>query len=101
MQTLKRTNKTTPRSECRSVLKNSLTEPTLLEMSGNPTSMISLCQEGKSSPDALRYSILSAFIGEIDAARFAGIMAAKNEQVASAAAATVSASGSHEETPYS
>src|SRR5258708_37092305 len=47
------------------------------------------------------YSILSAFMGEIEAARFAGIMAAKNEQIASVPAATVSASGSHEETPYS
>jgi hypothetical protein len=35
MQALKKTNKTTPRSEWRSVLKKSLTEPTLLEMSGN------------------------------------------------------------------
>jgi len=35
------------------VLKKSLTGPTLLEMSGNATSMIGLCQEGKSSPDAL------------------------------------------------
>jgi len=34
MQALKKTNKTTPRSEWRSVLKKSLTEPTLLEMSG-------------------------------------------------------------------
>jgi hypothetical protein len=33
--------------------KNNLTEPALLEMSGNATSMIGLCQEGKSSPDAL------------------------------------------------
>src|SRR6267143_6620903 len=40
-------------------------------------------------------------MGEIEAARFAGIMAAKNEQIASAPADTVSASGSHEETPYS
>src|SRR5258708_2974044 len=40
-------------------------------------------------------------MGEIEAARFAGIMAAKNEQIASVPAATVSASGSHEETPYS
>jgi hypothetical protein len=30
---VKKTNKTTPRSEWRSVLKKSLTEPTLLEMS--------------------------------------------------------------------
>ena len=49
----------------------------------------------------LRYSILSAFMGEIDAARFAGMMAAKNEQIASAPTATVSASGSHQATPYS
>ena len=49
----------------------------------------------------LRYSIRSASMGEIDAARFAGMMAAKNEQIASAPAATVSASGSQEETPYS
>src|SRR6202035_2070150 len=47
------------------------------------------------------YSILSAFIGEIEAARFAGIIAAKNEQIASAPAATLRASGSHEVTPYS
>jgi hypothetical protein len=47
----------------------------------------------------LRYSILNAFIGEMDAARFAGMMAAKKEQIASATPATVSASGSHEETP--
>ena len=32
MQALKKTNKTTPRSEWRSVLKKSLTKPTLLEM---------------------------------------------------------------------
>jgi hypothetical protein len=37
MQALKKTNKTTLRSECRTVLKKSLTEPTLLEMSGNAT----------------------------------------------------------------
>jgi len=45
------------------------------------------------------YSILSAFIGEMEAARFAGMMAAKKEQMASAPAATLSANGSHEETP--
>jgi hypothetical protein len=39
-------------------------------------------------------------MGEIDAARFAGIMAAKNEQIARAPAAKVSASGSHQATPY-
>ena len=37
MKRSKKTNKTTLRSEWRSVLKKSLTEPTLLEMSGNPT----------------------------------------------------------------
>jgi len=31
------TNKLTPRSERRSALKKDLTEPTLLEMSGDPT----------------------------------------------------------------
>jgi hypothetical protein len=46
-------------------------------------------------------SILSAFTGEIDAARFAGMRAAKNEQVASAPAATVRANGSHEDSPLS
>jgi hypothetical protein len=54
----KKTNEDTLQSERRSVLKKSLPEPTLLEMSGNPTSMISLCQEGKSSPDALGRSAL-------------------------------------------
>ncbi len=38
-------------------------------------------------------------MGEMEAARFAGMMAAKNEQIASAPAATLSAKGSHEETP--
>src|SRR6266446_9389913 len=51
--------------------------------------------------EARRYSRRRAFIGEIEAARFAGIMAAKNEQMASAPPATVRASGSHDETPYS
>ncbi len=46
-----------------------------------------------------RYSILRAFMGEMEAARFAGMMAAKNEQIASAPAATLSAKGSQEETP--
>ena len=46
------------------------------------------------------YSTLSAFIGEIDAARFAGITAATNEHKVSAPVATVSAGGSHQETPY-
>ena len=36
--------------------QKNLKGPTLLEMSGLPTSMIGLCQEGKSSPDALRES---------------------------------------------
>ena len=45
------------------------------------------------------YSALSAFMGEIDAARLAGMMAAKNAQMASALAATVSAKGSQLETP--
>ena len=45
------------------------------------------------------HSIRSASTGEIDAARPAGIIAAKNEQIASATAATLNASGSHEETP--
>jgi hypothetical protein len=48
-----------------------------------------------------RYSILRASMGEMEAARFAGMMAAKNEQIARAPAATPRASGSHEETPYS
>ena len=38
-------------------------------------------------------------MGEMEAARFAGMMAAKKEQIASAPAATPSAKGSHEETP--
>ena len=50
------------------------------------------------SPDPA-HSVLSAFIGEIDAARLAGIMAAKNAEMASATAATVSANGSQLEMP--
>src|SRR6516162_3009171 len=46
------------------------------------------------------YSTRSAFIGEIDAARFAGIIAATNEQKVNAPVATVSAGGSHHRTPY-
>ena len=46
-----------------------------------------------------RYSIRSASMGEIDAARLAGIMAAKKAQMASALAANVSAKGSQLETP--
>jgi hypothetical protein len=49
-------------------------------------------------PEA-RYSVRKAFMGEIDAARLAGIMAAKKAQMASAIAATVSAKGSQLETP--
>jgi len=45
------------------------------------------------------YSVLRALIGEIDAARPAGMMAAKNAQIASEIAATLSASGSQNETP--
>src|SRR5216684_6656941 len=37
MQRVKRANKTTHKSEWRVALKKDLTEPTLLEMSGNPT----------------------------------------------------------------
>jgi hypothetical protein len=37
----KKTSKTTLRSEWRSALKNNLTGPTLLEMSGNPTNQAS------------------------------------------------------------
>jgi hypothetical protein len=39
-------------------------------------------------------------MGEMDAARFAGIIAAKSEHSMSAQAATVRAAGSHQETPY-
>jgi hypothetical protein len=45
------------------------------------------------------YSILNAFMGEIAAARLAGMMAAKNALVASALAARLSAKGSQLETP--
>jgi hypothetical protein len=38
-------------------------------------------------------------MGEMDAARIAGIIAAKKEQIASAPAATANASGSQDETP--
>jgi hypothetical protein len=57
---------------------------------------------GKGTSEAgtdLRYSALRAVTGEIDAARVAGMMAAKNALMASAFAATVSASGSQMETP--
>jgi len=45
------------------------------------------------------YPIRSAFSGEMDAARIAGITAASKEQMASALAATVNAGGSQEDTP--
>ncbi len=45
------------------------------------------------------YSFLRASIGEIDAARRAGIAAAKNADIASVAAATAKANGSQLETP--
>lgn len=51
------------------------------------------------SPSEIHYSARSAFMGEIRAARMAGMMAAKNAQMASALAATVSANGSQLETP--
>jgi hypothetical protein len=54
----------------------------------------------KTQTDAWRYSILSAFMGEMEAARLAGMMAAKKEQIASDIVATLSAGGSQEETPY-
>src|SRR5690348_13329722 len=46
------------------------------------------------------YSMRSAFIGEIEAARLAGIMAAMKAQTAKAPAAVLSANGSQLETPY-
>jgi hypothetical protein len=49
----------------------------------------------------LCYSVLNAFIGEIDAARRAGIMAAKNAEIASEPAATPRAIGSQMEMPSS
>jgi hypothetical protein len=48
---------------------------------------------------ATGYSILNAFIGEIDAARRAGITAAQNAEIASANAAIPRAMGSQLETP--
>jgi hypothetical protein len=45
------------------------------------------------------YSFLSASIGEIDAARRAGMTAAKNADIASVAVATANANGSQLETP--
>ena len=51
------------------------------------------------NPAAGFYSLLSAVIGEMEAARIAGIMAAKNAAMASDPAATISATGSQLETP--
>src|SRR5436189_5004352 len=45
------------------------------------------------------YSVLKAFVGEMDAARLAGMIAAKNAEMARAPAATDKASGSQLETP--
>ncbi len=45
------------------------------------------------------YSVLSALIGEMLAARLAGMIAAKKAEIASATAATLNASGSQKETP--
>ena len=47
----------------------------------------------------IRHSVLSAFIGEMDAARRAGITAAKNAEIARAKAAIPRAMGSQLETP--
>jgi hypothetical protein len=47
----------------------------------------------------VHYSIRSAVMGEIDAARRAGIMAAKKAAIASEPAATINAMGSQLETP--
>jgi hypothetical protein len=46
------------------------------------------------------YSMRRAFMGEMEAARLAGIMAARNEHMVRAQVATVSAGGSHQERPY-
>src|SRR4029077_17312448 len=46
-----------------------------------------------------RYSVRRAFMGEMDAARRAGMMAAKNAAIASADAAMLRASGSQLDTP--
>lgn len=66
---------------------------------GNPAGTQALSQLKSRQSLQSCYSMRSAFIGEMDAARFAGMMAAKNEQIASAPAATVRATGSQEETP--
>jgi len=53
------------------------------------------------SPQLFRpHSIRNAFMGEMEAARFAGIMAATKEHSVSAQVATVNAGGSHQDTPY-
>ncbi len=54
---------------------------------------------GRGPDSGVRYSILSALMGEIDAARAAGTMVAKKAQIASAIAATLRAIGSQMETP--
>ena len=55
--------------------------------------------DGRAAAVAAGYSIRRALMGEMEAARLAGMMAAKKEQIASAPAAAVKASGSEEETP--
>ena len=47
------------------------------------------------------HSFRSALIGEMAAARLAGMIAAKKEQIVKAPTATVNAGQSHQETPYS
>jgi len=54
---------------------------------------------GKRRRSGYFHSMRRAFMGEMEAARLAGMMAAKKEQMPSAPAATVRAKGSHEETP--
>jgi hypothetical protein len=56
-----------------------------------------LCRLGTTS--LLHYSTRRAWVGEMEAARLAGMMAAKKEQMARATAEMESASGSQEETP--
>src|SRR5205809_669283 len=56
-------------------------------------------KRGRMRVSAACYSVRSAFMGEIEAARLAGMMAAKKAQTASAPAATPRASGSQLETP--
>jgi hypothetical protein len=52
-----------------------------------------------SNPPRSRYSVRSARVGDIDAARLAGMSAANNAHVARELAATVSAKGSQNDTP--